>query len=352
MDELWSFMQDPAFVADEDALVQLDLDDCRRLNGYYTLRIMAESIASKHLFIESLRSIGIRLTPKDQKGSPERLLRRAEVALLKPHIMQRHLTIQEHALITPDIRKALEEDVPWATFRDTITKIMDIRNADEGKEIIAGTLYALLFLIQDVQLVQRWLARAKEVADPKQTVLSSVLAYSLFAYFRARLRAAETRATQPSENGVQANEIARLRQENQRLREQYEQDVRTLLDVIERLEVKKREGSTQEQVSPLEGKRVLVVGDESHAAEYRTIVQSQGAEFDFLPGFDKDRAIASKLAAADGIVFITAYASHIKFYALKATDKCSVLVSQAGLGAFSKGIEELARKLQEQAGVA
>ncbi|MCL6633242.1 MAG: DUF2325 domain-containing protein [Alicyclobacillus herbarius] len=119
------------------------------------------------------------------------------------------------------------------------------------------------------------------------------------------------------------------------------------MDVIEELESKKRKGPTQEHF-PLRGKRVLVVGDESHAAEYRTIVEAQGAEFDFLPGFKKDRSTASKLAAADGIVFITAYASHIKFHALKATEKCSVLVSQAGLGAFSKGIEELGRKFMQE----
>ncbi|MCL6441844.1 MAG: hypothetical protein K6T83_00015 [Alicyclobacillus sp.] len=347
MNELWSFIQEPEFVTDEEALVRLDLDDCRLLNGYYTLRIMFESAPSKSRFKECLESLGIRFTPKDVKTG--RLLNRAETALLKPHIMRRHLTVQKEVLITPGIRVVLQHhDVPLDMLRERMSDELWVEIPDSDDEMIAMTLYTLIFLLHDDDLIQRWLQRAKEV-DPDHEILAYVLAYSLDKYFRTRLRASEKTAAKPSANRTQADEIARLREENQRLREQYEQDVRALLDVIDGLRERKRacESVAPERRYLLEGKRVLVVGDESHAAHYRAILEAQGATFDFLPGFDKDRSTASKLAAADGIVFISAYANHVKFYALKATDKCSVLVPQAGLHAFAKGVAELANKLAD-----
>ncbi len=88
------------------------------------------------------------------------------------------------------------------------------------------------------------------------------------------------------------------------------------------------EGCRETFAPPLIGKRILVIGDEGHAPGYRAILDRFGVTMDFLPGFDKDRQLASKLSRADGMVFITAYASHLKFYALKAEkakDTCSLV---------------------------
>ncbi len=345
IDELWMFMQDPAFTQDEDAIVQLSLDDCRWLNAYFTLRIMVESSPSKRQVTQLLQTTGMRFTPKDLKAGNERILQRAEEALIKPHILKRHLAMQQDVLLLPEIQEAFRSDAPMEElcryFRDELGVHMD----ESDNEIAAMTLYSILFLQNDDDLVYRWLDKTRRTVDPEQLMLAYCLAYNLDAYLRARLRATEKAAARDIE-AARVTELERLREENRRLREQYEQDVQTLLSVIDELQQTIRGRDQHEpHVSALKGKRILVVGDESHAPQYRAILEAKGAVFDFLPGFDKDRFTTSKLDAADGILFITAYSSHLKFYALKASDKCSVLVPHAGLGAFAKAVEDLERKL-------
>ena len=97
----------------------------------------------------------------------------------------------------------------------------------------------------------------------------------------------------------------------------------------------------------LSGQRILVVGDESHAPQYRQLVEALGGVFFFVPGFHKDHSLHSRLQGADAVVFVTAYASHLKFYATKARlDNWPMsLVNQAGLAAFGRGLDELRERL-------
>ena len=69
--------------------------------------------------------------------------------------------------------------------------------------------------------------------------------------------------------------------------------------------------------------------------------------FVFVPGFDKDHSLHSRLQGADAVVFVTAYASHLKFYATKARldNRPMALVNQAGLAAFGRGLDELRERL-------
>ncbi|SFV09083.1 DUF2325 domain-containing protein [Alicyclobacillus macrosporangiidus] len=345
IEELWSFLQDPAFTQEEDALVQFSLDDCRSLNAYFILRIMVESSPSKRDVAQLLQTTGMRFTPKDLKAGNQRIIQRAEEALLRPHILKRHLAMQQDVLLLPQIRKALKSDAPMEQLGRQFRDELNVRMDESDDEIAAGTLYAIIFLEKDDDLVLRWLDKARRTVDPEHLILSYCLAYSLDAYLRARLRATEKAAARDIE-AAKANEVDRLREENERLHQQYEQDVQTLLSVIDSLhQIIRGRDQRESHVSALVGKRILVVGDESHAPQYRAILEAKGAIFDFLPGFDKDRTTASKLDAADGILFITAYSSHIKFYALKASDKRAVLVHHAGLGAFAKAVEELERKM-------
>ena len=139
------------------------------------------------------------------------------------------------------------------------------------------------------------------------------------------------------------------------MREQYDADVQGLLAVIEELSQIQRASHEPTAVSiassvpahRLDGQRILVVGDEAHAPQYRQLVEAQGGVFSFVPGFDKDRSLHHRLQGADAVVFVTAYASHLKFYATKARldNRPMALVNQAGLAAFGRGLDELRERL-------
>ena len=72
------------------------------------------------------------------------------------------------------------------------------------------------------------------------------------------------------------------------LREQYDPDVQGLLAVIEGLRTSREQ--TAVSIAPgvpalrLDGQRILVVGDESHAPQYRQLVEALGGVFLFVLG--------------------------------------------------------------------
>ena len=72
-----------------------------------------------------------------------------------------------------------------------------------------------------------------------------------------------------------------------------------------------------------------------------------GGVFLFVPGFDKDHSLHSRLQGADAVVFVTTYASHLKFHATKARldNRPMALVNQAGLAAFGRGLDEIRERL-------
>ncbi|MHB1681516.1 MAG: DUF2325 domain-containing protein [Bacilli bacterium] len=152
-----------------------------------------------------------------------------------------------------------------------------------------------------------------------------------------------------------AERVVQLEQELAALRAQYDADVQGLLAVIEELNQVQRTSREQTAVAGVSsvpapdlcGRRILVVGDESHAAQYRQLVEAQGGVFLFVPGFDKDHSLHSRLQGADAVVFVTAYASHLKFYATKARldNRPMRLVNQAGLAAFGRVLDELRERL-------
>ncbi len=66
-----------------------------------------------------------------------------------------------------------------------------------------------------------------------------------------------------------------------------------------------------------------------------------------MPGFEKDRSLRSRIQGADAAVFVTAYASHLKFYVTKSRieHRLMVNVNQARLSAFERGLQELQERL-------
>ncbi|WDL97895.1 hypothetical protein [Alicyclobacillus sp. ALC3] len=351
VEDLWSYMNESGFIHDEDAIVLCSFDDLRKLNGFYTLRILYNSLTPKQ-FIERLQVLGVHFTPKDYRLGMDRFINRAGVFLLKPLIWDRFMSVQKDTFLKPSVLQALQEEVTWDALREVSSTALNLPTLADDDEVLASFTYAALFMLDDDDLIYRWAQRMiDDKKDADGRVLADIVSYGLYTYLHARLRATESHSANANAATARAIEIKRLQSELQELRNQYDQDVKVLLDVIDQMDQKTRlqpqPGQVAAAKSPLVGKRLLVVGDESRAPAYRTILENVGAKYDFLPGFDKDHSTESKFAAADGIIFITAYSNHLKFYALRANaaHKACVLVPHAGLGEFTRRLDELATKL-------
>ncbi len=154
-------------------------------------------------------------------------------------------------------------------------------------------------------------------------------------------------------------ELKRLKQRQREMEAQHQIDLEYLQSSLVELQERARKMELGEVTSltsagsfgALQSKRILIVGDDSHKTAYRQMVEMYGAEFDFVSGFEKDAQAVSRFGWADGVILVTAYTDHAKWYALKAHVSMEklVLVNRAGVAAMDEGLKALAVKLGTKA---
>ena len=362
LDELAQYIDTASFVRWERAVVGLSLADCKMAALYEYLQIYLHKATPKEMRILA-EGLEVRATPKDLQDR-RRFMQRMVGEVCKPRHRQRALYHVGHAFLFPVLRKALRDDVSIEEIEQIVTdhymdkSTLDPQNDSDVRAFRRATRHTFLNLIllhEDDELVAAWLNKFRQGVDPHQKTFERLLRRNWDELLYAA-RLAVSRKDQ-SVDLASAQRAAQLEQELAALRAQYDADVQGLLAVIE--ELRQVQQTAREQTAAtcvsavpapgLCGRRILVVGDESHAAQYRQLVEAHGGEFSFVPGFDKDRSLHSRLQAADAVVFVTAYASHLKFYATKARleDRPMALVNQAGLTAFGRGLDELRERLTQ-----
>jgi hypothetical protein len=169
------------------------------------------------------------------------------------------------------------------------------------------------------------------------------------------IKALRWQAAKEGEKHERAEEAARrLAEENARLRAELdearqrikalEEERLILVDQIAAATIERpRPVATETAGRPLEGLSVLVVGDEGRQVEYLSIIEEMGAEAAFVSGFGNPRQAAAMAARADVVVFVTAYATHKMWTAIKGAKRPLVPVNQAGERAFREAVSQWRR---------
>ena len=114
-----------------------------------------------------------------------------------------------------------------------------------------------------------------------------------------------------------------------------ELEIQSLNDTIMSLQNK----INQKEISSLlEGKNILVIGDEGRKEGYKEIIEKYGAIFDFLPGIGIKSTTAVRRSEANDIVFyMTGYAKHEVYDSIKHLDNI-YYIHNTGLGSLETKI--------------
>ena len=364
--ELAAYMNLDSFTRWERAVVHLTVEDCRLAALVVYLGVVTHQASSQKELKLPADSLGFRANPKDLQHRT-RYWQRILVELTKPQRRRQALDQVGRALLRPPMRKTLREGASLETvLGQVVDEYMDraVLRRSSTPEVLRGfersthiTFLQLVLLHEDDALVRSWLETFRAAVDPYQQILERLLRLSWEDLLIVSAFSVQRNPEQTTEGSVPGR-VAQLEQELATLRAQYDADVQGLLAVIEQMRQIQQAardqaaaGSAPVLLDPpvhrLDGKRILVVGDESHATQYRQLVEAKGGVYTFVPGFEKDHSLRSRIQGADAVVFVTAYASHLKFYATKARleHRPMVNVNQAGVAAFERGLQELQRRL-------
>ena len=340
-------------LVDEEVVLGLSVAEVRRL---MLLGFLEGKTPSQLQRIAT--SLGVRITPKDCRRGTQQILHRLVGELEKPSIQEkmfrRYLTLYlSDAEIREKIMAGPGTDAANVAMQMLALR-MDILEPLGMPQLVikhrhSDNIMLLASLLSDEVFEQwaNWIRTTWNIGEP-------MILVSLWHKLEVWLRYHQKRGRglgigKPSKSSTDDEAV---REELAALKANYEADMREMWAVMERQKeqlLARVRGEPESSITRvLNGHRILVVGDDSHAVAYRVLVEEQGATFDFLPGYDQNAQIASKMTSADGIVFVTAYASHLKFYALKARVdmRRAVMVNRAGLAAFRGGLEDLGRKLK------
>jgi hypothetical protein len=189
--------------------------------------------------------------------------------------------------------------------------------------------------------LERWQSRKQaEAAAPKARLQREVRDLRWHAEKAEEKHGRAEKALQQK-----AEEVERLRAEVAELSRRVkalEEERLILLEQIAMLAAARPAAKDREELPAkaggLQGKAVLVVGDESRQAEYRAILKEVGAQASFVSGFGNPKVVQAKAEAADLVVFVTAYASHSTWTAVRQAKKPLALVNQAGERAFREAL--------------
>ncbi len=336
-------------LVDEEVVLVLSIAEVRRL---MLLGFLEGKTPSQLQRIAM--SLGVRITAKDCRRGTQQILYRLVGELEKPSVQEkmfrRYLTLY---LSDTEIRDKIiagpGEDAANVAMQMLQLRLDILEPLGMPQVVIqqrhSDNIMLLASLLSD-EVFEQWAHWIRTTWDIGEPMILVSLWHKLEVWLRYHQKRGKNSGN-PSKNST-ADEA--VREELAALKANYEADMREMWAVMERQKeqlLARVRGEPESSAGKFEGQRILVVGDESHAVAYRALVEEQGATFDFLPGYDQNGQIASKMTSADGIVFVTAYASHLKFYALKAhvDMRRAVMVNRAGLAAFGMGLEELGRKL-------
>lgn len=97
-----------------------------------------------------------------------------------------------------------------------------------------------------------------------------------------------------------------------------------------------------QDIKALNGKKVLVIADETRKEGYKNIVEKYGAEFDFASGMDTNIPyIIGRANSADEVFFCTAYAKHKLYHAgIKDLDNVHYF-HNVGCGSLEQAITDI-----------
>ncbi len=301
----------------------------------------------RHHIDQIARIIGITFPYRERKSESKKV-RRVALAL-ENFVKQKKLrTVSRSSFFSKPLRERLESCVGECTLSflekvaGSIIHLRELKEEERFQEDPQSYLvsYFLLALsVFELPVFEYWY-RDIFLAFPETR---GFVEWVTIHYLSSLLRVV---AVSPASS--LALQQAELSTQRKALAAQYEEDANALQALIQEMTKPKTDETKPEASTPiLAGKRVLVVGDEPRAPIYRQLVEWCGGKFEFVSGYEKNRQAILRFGAVDGIVFVTAYVEHAKWYALKshADMRRVVLMNRAGVSAMEEALKELAQKL-------
>ncbi|MDI3297646.1 MAG: DUF2325 domain-containing protein [Bacillota bacterium] len=322
---------------------------------------------------ELVRSSPKRFGQKALRSSPQRLLDRA-ISALGHESFRRHVEADVRARAGGAIRRLASDPAGAARELESMgvpgtailgfAWLLGLGDAEARKAWRALSRAARAEARdreeRDLAAMARLVERAREGREKWAEESAERSAARLAERMAAPWRWEAERAARKLETGTAklTGEVARLKRElaeaRERIRELEEErdDLRAavahLADALRQERARAAAprgtdpGAGTSKAKPLKGERVVVIGDDARAPEYRTIVEEMGGEFDFQPGFDRLGALPARLEWATLCVLITAYASHKAWGHVRAAEARGlrvILVDRAGADAFRRALE-------------
>lgn len=372
VNELCAFYRDPDFAESSRIEVVITPEEVQKLSLVYFFVTVDDLTYLRRM----ANWLNIRLTTKDHKVGVKRIRARLVQAMENPKTTQRVLLYLRRTQIPGPVLDVLKNQIisENETWDDLVSKVLQSRfggssseetkerleavaeesvvnkNLDLSKEqiydhVVMATMWSKIVLLQS-DAMQYW----QEVLWKKPQGVSF-----LTRFFEEALNEWLDIMSYRSGTPSPEEEIRQLKAAKAALAEDYERDVLALERALAVHHEKKMGAKTSEEESfsssdelDFRGRRILIVGDDGHKATYRELVELYGGEFDFVSGFQKEAQAIGRIKAADGIVMVTAFMNHSKWYALRANVAMEkvVLVPRAGLTAVDQGLRELARRWQ------
>ncbi len=97
--------------------------------------------------------------------------------------------------------------------------------------------------------------------------------------------------------------------------------------------------TSMKKTSPLNNKKVLVVGDTGRKDSYRQIVEQYGGNFDFVDGIFEKEKISTLSESADVAILVVPRIKHTVSNILKANKVPVIFVNSAGIGSFEEVVD-------------
>ena len=218
----------------------------------------------------------------------------------------------------------------------------------EENNIYSASLYYFLAYLcytkEDVQRINEYIETCSDLV--KERLRHQVERMYDFAVDILKLAKKERYELFVDEQLVKMTEYMRKEKEN--MLNAFTNDEQKYLgmidDLTQRLNHLEKENAelknkSMKKTSPLNNKKVLVVGDTGRKESYKKIIEQYGGNFDFIDGvFDKEK-ISLVSESADIAVLVIPRMKHTISNALKVNKVPMIFVNSAGIGAFEDVID-------------
>jgi hypothetical protein len=218
---------------------------------------------------------------------------------------------------------------------------------DEGNIYRAGLSYFLAYLCytkEDVEKINEYLKTCDDLVTEK--LKHRIERMYDFSVDILKLAKNERYELFVDEQLVKMTDYMRAEKEN--MIQSFESDEQRYLEMIEDLtkrlnnlekENMELKNKSMKKTSPLNKKKVLVVGDTGRKDSYRKIVEQYGGDFDFIDGvFDKEK-ISLVSESADIAILVIPRMKHTISNALKINKVPMIFVNNAGISAFEDVVD-------------